>query len=544
VRADEAVPYLAALLGLAPAPGEAERLEELSPEALQYRSFEVVRSTLRRLAEDGPVAVALEDLHWADATSLQLLRELIADTEDSALLVVCTVRPERDHGAWRLKEDVARSLPHRFHEVTLEALSGDADRELLMALVGRDTLPPDVENQLLEPAEGNPFFLEELVRSMVDAGALVADGDGWRYDHAVDLQVPPTVEKVILARIDRLPPASYEAVVSASVIGRSFSLPLLQAVASGDDARAALGDLMRVDLVREGRRWPEPEYRFTHALIQETAYRTLVGEDRSRLHRKAATWLEQHHAGREADVAGVLAHHWLGANDEDKAVRHLTVAGDRARQDYALDEAIAYYQELAPMLDRRGERREIALVLFKLALALHMSLRFAEANEIYQRAFAHWDPLPERDHAAGASLRVATSFLPDDPDPRSAIAWPNIQLCMQLFDRLVEQWPERTIVPSLAERWEIGDDGLRYLFHLREGLTWSDGVPLTAHDVEFGIKRVLNPAAPGSSVAIYFVLEGGQEHYTGEEPDPAAIGVRALDARTVEFRLAAPAPTS
>ena len=541
-RADEAVPYLAALLGLAPAPGEAERLEELSPEALQFRSFEVVRSTLRRLAEDGPVAVALEDLHWADATSLQLLRELIADTEDSALLVVCTVRPERDHGAWRLKEDVARSLPHRFHEVTLEALSGDADRELLMALVGRDTLPPDVENQLLEPAEGNPFFLEELVRSMVDAGALVADGDGWRYDHAVDLQVPPTVEKVILARIDRLPPASYEAVVSASVIGRSFSLPLLQAVASGDDARAALGDLMRVDLVREGRRWPEPEYRFTHALIQETAYRTLVGEDRSRLHRKAATWLEQHHAGREADVAGVLAHHWLGANDEDKAVRHLTVAGDRARQDYALDEAIAYYQELAPMLDRRGERREIALVLFKLALALHMSLRFAEANEIYQRAFAHWDPLPERDHAAGASLRVATSFLPDDPDPRSAIAWPNIQLCMQLFDRLVEQWPERTIVPSLAERWEIGDDGLRYLFHLREGLTWSDGVPLTAHDVEFGIKRVLNPAAPGSSVAIYFVLEGGQEHYTGEEPDPAAIGVRALDARTVEFRLAAPAP--
>ena len=82
---------------------------------------------------------------------------------------------------------------------------------------------------------------------------------------------------------------------------------------------------------------------------------------------------------------------------------------------------------------------------------------------------------------------------------------------MQLFDRLVEQWPERTIVPSLAERWEIADDGLRYVFHLREGLTWSDGVPLTAHDVEFGIKRVLNPDAPGSSVAIYFVLERGQE---------------------------------
>lgn len=539
---DELVPYLSALLGLSPAPGEAERLEELSPEALQYRTFEVVRATLRRLAEDGPVAVALEDLHWADATSLQLLHELIADTETGALLVVCTLRPERDHGAWRVKEDVARTLPHRFHEVALEALSGDAGRELLAALVGRDTLPAEVEGQILEPAEGNPFFLEELVRSMVDAGALVAEGDGWRFDHAVDLQVPPTVEKVILARIDRLPPASYEAVVSASVIGRSFSLPLLQAVAAGDDVRAALGDLMRVDLVREGRRWPDPEYRFTHALIQETAYRTLVADDRSRLHRRAATWLEQHHAGREAEVAGLLAHHWLGARDEDKAIRYLTVAGDRARQDYALDEAIAYYRELLPLLDGRGERQEIALVLFKLALALHMSLRFAEANETYQRAFEHWTPPAGSQHAPDADLRVATSFLPDDPDPRSAIAWPNIQLCMQLFDRLVEQWPERTIVPSLAERWQIADDGLRYVFHLREGLTWSDGEPLTAHDVEFGIKRVLDPRAPGSSVAIYFVLEGGQEHYLGTEPDPSVIGVRALDDRTVEFRLAAPAP--
>jgi oligopeptide transport system substrate-binding protein len=137
---------------------------------------------------------------------------------------------------------------------------------------------------------------------------------------------------------------------------------------------------------------------------------------------------------------------------------------------------------------------------------------------------------------------VGTSFLPTDPDPRSAIAWPNIQLCMQLFDRLVEAGPERTIVPSLADRWEISDDGPRYVFHLREGLTWSDGEPLTAHDVEFGIKRVLNPDAPGSSVAIYFVLEHGQDHYLRKTEDPDMIGVRALDDRTLEFRLAAPAP--
>ena len=113
---------------------------------------------------------------------------------------------------------------------------------------------------------------------------------------------------------------------------------------------------------------------------------------------------------------------------------------------------------------------------------------------------------------------------------------------MQLFDRLVEAWPERTIVPSLAERWEISDDGLRYVFHLREGLTWSDGTPLTAHDVEFGIKRVLDPESPGSSVAIYFALDNGEETYLGTNTDWDAVGVRALDDRTVEFRLIAPAP--
>jgi oligopeptide transport system substrate-binding protein len=366
--------------------------------------------------------------------------------------------------------------------------------------------------------------------------------EGWRFDHAVEVEIPPTVEKVILARIDRLNPPAHHALTAASVLGRQFGLPLLDAVVGDGGARNELTELQRLDLVREGRRWPEPEFRFKHVLIQEAAYRTLVAEDRNRLHRKAAEWLEERYAGSEDEIAGQLAHHWLGAADEDKAVAYLTKAGDRARQSYALEEAIGHYRELLAILERRDERREIALVLFKLALALHMSLRFAEANDTYQRAFSFWDEPEPSDEPATASMRVATSFLPNDPDPRSAIAWPNIQFCMQLFDRLVEQWPERTIVPSLAERWEIAGDGLRYTFHLREGLTWSDGTPLTAHDVEYGIKRVLNPDAPGSSVAIYFVLENGQDHYLRRSQDADAIGVRALDDRTVEFRLAAPAP--
>jgi ABC-type oligopeptide transport system substrate-binding subunit/class 3 adenylate cyclase len=537
-RADELYPYLGGLLEVALEREAEARTAELSPEALQWRTFEVVGQLFARLSETAPLVLALEDLHWADPTSVLLLEQLLSLAEDAPVLLVLSLRPERDHPSWALREHAGREFPHLLREIDLGPL-GDADGELLAALVAPAQLPAELERRVLEAADGNPFFLEELVRSLADVGALVRESDGWRFDHAVEVEVPPTVEKAILARLDRLSAPARDLVTAASALGRTFALPLLEGVV-GEVPAESLHELQRLGLLRQSRRWPQPEYRFRHALIQETAYRTLLSEQRTRLHRRAAEWLEERYSARDAEALGLLAYHWLRAEDEEKAADYLLRAGDKARLEYALDEAIEHYRDLLPLLERRGERQEIALVLFKLALALHTSLRFAEANAAYQRAFEHWTPPEPR--SATERLRVATSFLPNDLDPKSAIAWPNIQACMQLFDRLVEAWPERTIVPSLAERWEISDDGLRYVFHLREGLTWSDGTPLTAHDVEFGIKRVLDPASPGSSVAIYFALENGEDVYLGRNSDWDAVGVRALDDRTVEFRLTAPAP--
>ncbi|MDQ3993015.1 MAG: ABC transporter substrate-binding protein, partial [Actinomycetota bacterium] len=541
-RTLEVYPYLASVLGVTLEPDAAARLAELSPEALQYRTFEVIGVLLERLAEDGPVVAAIEDLHWADASSVQLAERLLPLTEDAAVLLVVTQRDERDHASWRLKELVAREYPHLFRELALEPLSGDAERELLHSLVGPGTLPAAVERELLDRAEGNPFFLEECVRALADAGALVREGPAWRFDHAVDAEIPQTVEKVILARIDRLPATWHDVLTAASALGRRFSLALLEGVAHGDGAvREALHELQRLDLLQTGRRWPQPEYRFKHALIQEAAYRTLVRETRTSLHRRAAEWLERQHADNRDEVVGLLAHHWLAAEDEDRAIAYLSRAGDRARQEHALDEAIGHYRGLLPLLERRGEQPAMALVLFKLALALHTSLRFAEANAAFQRAFGLWrPPLPAAPPIA--TLRIGSDALATQPDPPRSYALPDMQLQMALLDRLVERWPEATIVPSLAERWEISDDGLRYVFHLRDGVRWSDGTPLTAHDVEYGIKRSLDPERPGVSVAIYYVLENAQDYARGRNRDAGRIGVKALDDRTVEFRLVAPAP--
>ncbi|HEY2354091.1 MAG TPA: ABC transporter substrate-binding protein [Gaiellaceae bacterium] len=536
--AEELYPYLGGLLEVALEREAAARTAELSPEALQWRTFEVVGQLFARLAEEGPLVLAFEDLHWADPTSVLLLEQLLSLAEDMGVVLVLSLRPERDHGSWGLREHAGREFPHLLREIDLGPL-GDADVELLAALTAPAELPADLGRRVLDAADGNPFFLEELVRSLADVGALVRADNGWRFDHAVDVEVPPTVEKVILARLDRLSPPARELVTAASALGRTFALPLLAGVV-GDVPADSLHELQRLGLLRQSRRWPQPEFRFRHALIQETAYRTLLGEQRKALHRRAAEWLEERYAERDVEALGLLAHHWLAAEDEAKAADYLLRAGDKARLEYALDEAIEHYRALLPLLEQRGERQEIALVLFKLALALHTSLRFAEANDAYQRAFDNWTPPASGEPTE--RLRVATSFLPNDLDPKSAIAWPNIQAGMQLFDRLVEAWPEQTIVPSLAERWEISDDGLRYVFYLRDGLTWSDGTPLTAHDVEFGIKRVLDPESPGSSVAVYFALEQGEETYLGTNTDWDAVGVRALDDRTVEFRLVAPAP--
>ncbi len=541
-RGDDLYPYLGTMLGVNLESAALARLAPLSPEALQYRSFEVFRHLVERLSE-APLVVTVEDLHWADPTSLQLAENLLPLTESSAVLFVFTQRLERDHPSWKLKETATREFPHRTQEIGLEPLSGGAERDLLASLIGSGALSPEIEERILSQAEGNPFYLEEMVRSLIDADALVREGERWTLRPKADVDLPPTVEKTILARIDRLGSPHRDVLSVASVLGRRFALPHLEGVLGGNGRlAAALHELQRLDLIREGRRWPRPEYRFKHSLIQEAAYRTILTPQRRSIHRQAAEWLEREYAGHAEEVTGLLAHHWLHAADEDKAIAYLTRAGDKARLEYALDEAIGYYEELLPLLERRGRRQQVALVLLKLALALHTSLRFGEANATYQKAFEYWEGPEPWSGAGGVTLRVGQPALAWDPDPSKSFFLQNIQLCMAMYDRLVERWPEATIVPSLAERWDIADDGLQYRFHLRAGARWSDGVAISADDVAFAIKRVLDPDKPGDSASIYFVLENAQDYYARRTTDRDRIGVRALDERTVEFRLVAPAP--
>jgi class 3 adenylate cyclase/tetratricopeptide (TPR) repeat protein len=336
---------LASLLEVGLEAEDAALVESLAPEALQRRTFDAIKSVFERLATVGPVAVALEDLHWADATSLLVIEHVLSVTEAASLLLVITSRLEQDHPSSRLRQSARERLGGQVREVFLDTLSKGEDAELLVALVGRQALPDDVAKAVLAAAEGNPFFLEELMRSLWDTGALVREEGGWRFDHRVPLEVPESVEKVILSRIDRLSSHCHDALTTASVLGRRFSLPLLQASSRGNGAiPGALRELQRLDLVREVASGDSPEYEFKHALVQEAAHRSLLRRHRRELHLRAAQAVESMYPDRLEEFAGRLAHHYEEAEVADKAVMYLTAAGDRARAVFANEEAITSYE--------------------------------------------------------------------------------------------------------------------------------------------------------------------------------------------------------
>ena len=544
-RGAETYPYLATVLGVALEPDAAEQLKSISPESLQYRTFEVFSELIERMASSRPVVIALDDLHWSDATSLALTERLLGLVETAPVMLAVSQRPETDHPSWMLKEKAGREYRHVFRELSLQPLATDSETALLQALAGKRALPQEVSNQLLSYAEGNPFYLEQLLRSLIDSGLLIPENGHWKVTAGAELQVPQSLEAAILARIDRLETDWRNVMTAASVLGRTFSLELVQAVTDLElpHARSAIHHLLRLDLLQEEPGGGRPVYRYKHALIQETAYNTLVAGRRAALHRRAAQWYESYYRDRLERVYGLLAHHWLESDDREEAVQYLKLAGDRALAEWSLDEAAGHFRSLVPLLEAMGKRQDAAETLFQLAAALHLAMRYREANQTWQRAFAQWQPPAATGEAATAAVRLALGIVPYTVDPFNALYTSNVRLHQQLYDHLVDGRPGAYVVPALADRWDVSDDGRKYLIHLREDARRSDGTALTAEAYVDSLRQLMDRAKPRSSEgANLLFLENAQQYLDGRISDFSQVGVRALDAHTVEFRLGDLAP--
>ncbi|MCL7452606.1 MAG: AAA family ATPase, partial [Anaerolineae bacterium] len=483
---EDLYPYLARLMSLSLEKEAEDRLEELSGRELRDRTFQAVGTLLASAARQRPLVVVCEDLHWADATSLELLEHLLPLSGELPLLFLCVFRPVRNHPCWGLRERVSAEGSFRHTDLRLASLTAEESKSLVSNLLWVDELPPGLKERILDRAEGNPFYLEEILRSLIDQGALIQDPRSGHWQAAIEVErilIPDTLEGVLVARIDRLEEETRRLLQLASVIGRIFLYRILAEIARAESAAyeqlrldQRLETLQREDLIRERARIPELEYIFKHDLTREAAYNGLLKRRRRAYHQQVAEALERLFPERVEELLGLLAYHWEQAGVAEKAVDCLQRAGDQARLAYALDEAVGYYQRALAFLRQGEDHRATARMLMKLGLAYHNAFRYEEARQANAEGFRLWQQAAERAPVHLPPAPHALRLAPYDPvslDPALGGDW-------QLFSGLVELTPEADVVPDVARGWDVLDDGCTYVFHLRDDVRWSDGMPVTA----------------------------------------------------------------
>jgi len=381
---DEALPLIFDFLEV---PDPERPVGRMAPEVRMRRIVETVRQITARRSDREALVLIFEDLHWFDAQSATFLQRLIESYPGSRTLVVTNFRPEFT-AAW---------MRHRyFRQLPLAPLPEDAASELLKALLGDDRSLALVISTVLERTGGNPFFIEEVIRSLVEDGTLAGDRGAYRLVKPLDdIHVPPSVRSVLASRIDQLPIEDKAVLQTAAVIGRTWTVPLLARVSAAGrrPLRQSLRQLCAAELLQEA---GNETYRFWHPLTQEVAYQTLLAARRAELHAAVAAALESSEAGNIDEIAPVLAWHWQQAGRPLEAARWSVRAGEWAlRTD--LDAAEMRWRAAISLLDGATETTEgLAIgVRARMRLVQFGARRGIEAGEA-DRLYAQGIELAER----------------------------------------------------------------------------------------------------------------------------------------------------
>ncbi len=343
-------PLLPPLLALLDVPVEDAAWSSLDPPQRRQRTLDAVKRLLLRESQVQPLLVVFEDLHWVDGETQALLDILVESLGSARLLLLVNYRPEYEH-RWGSKT--------AYSQLRLDSLPAESAMELLAALLGPDEKLAALTQMLVK--RGNPFFLEETVRTLVETGALVGERGAYRLTRPVEsLQVPATVQTILAARIDRLPAEEKQLLQAASAIGKDSPYSLLSAIAEqpDDTLRRALAHLQEAEFVYETQLFPDSEYTFKHALTHEVTYGSLLQERRKTLHAQIVSAIERLYADRLNEYAERLAHHALRGQLWDKAVRYSRQAGNRALDRSAAREAFAQFEHARTALHELPESQQ------------------------------------------------------------------------------------------------------------------------------------------------------------------------------------------
>ncbi len=393
-RGREITAILANVLSLSLPADQTARLLAFGPEQLKNQTLNAVRDYLTARARQKPVVLVLEDLHWADPLSIELTSQLFELASSARLLILCLSRLDPEHRWRRLDTLASEKCGPRYRRVELAELTDDASKGLLSGLLGEHGLPGAVEELVLSRTQGNPFFIEEVVRSFIDAGVLHLEEGHWRMsDEGARVSIPESVQAVIQSRVDQLPDGERQILQSAAVIGRMFRRRVLAHLWSDvDELERGLWELQRRGLVFADRVAPEETYSFKHVLSQETIYRAIVRARRSELHHRIGAAIEDLYAGSLEEYWEDLAHHYDRSSNLDKAVRYLALAGEKSRSAFANETSLDYYKRALARLSQIGrplapDEQEIRIaVLEGSGDVLEFSGRHCEAVAAYEEA--------------------------------------------------------------------------------------------------------------------------------------------------------------
>jgi len=362
----EAIPPLLWLLDALP---EDSPLLALDPADRRRRTLAAVKTVLLRESRVQPLLIVFEDLHWIDSETQAFLDALVDGLPAASMLLAVNYRSEYRHG-WGSKT--------YYRQLRIDALPSESADELLAALLGVDTSIAPLKQLLIARTEGNPLFLEESVRALVEVGTLGGGGGAYRLVRPIDtISMPPTVQAILAARIDRLAGEDKRLLQAAAVVGKDVPFAMLLAVAGLDEdgVRRGLERLQATEFLYEVRPFPELEYTFKHALTHEVAYGSLLGDRRGALHAAVVGAIERLHADRLDEHVEELAHHARRAGLRDAAIRYLRRAGDRAALRSAYREAIGLFEQALAVL---GEVPETLATL-----ADNVDVRIAHASALF-----------------------------------------------------------------------------------------------------------------------------------------------------------------
>ncbi|MBE7472688.1 MAG: tetratricopeptide repeat protein [Anaerolineales bacterium] len=355
-RKNEVIPYLATLLGIKPDEEVATSLP-VDPEFLQQRTFLAMGEWVEVLVKKRSLIMVFEDLHWADPSSVKLIQYLLTLTVYNPVLMICVTRPERDSAFWDIKAQSSQHYTDNYKEVVLWPLTDEESRQVIKHLLKLEQIPKSLETLLLNRAAGNPLFLEELLRSLIEEGVIQPTEDGrWQITRAVtEIDIPTTLQGVLTARIDRLEDSVKRVLQVAAVVGRVFPrFVLTPIVGNAEIVEKALTQLEAADLIEVHSHGTQPEYRFKHVLTHETAYNSMLNQQRKIIHGQIGDHMSRLYWQLGEEYAAIVADHYYKSENWPRALRYFQRAAEAAIQSFANQQAVEFYNQALEVADKLG----------------------------------------------------------------------------------------------------------------------------------------------------------------------------------------------